>query len=50
MSNWPPVTVAICADGMLEDGDLEGYEVWKGILKAVEELLRVEPGDGERVN
>ena len=33
----------MCADAMPEEGDLEGYEVWKGILKAVEELLRVEP-------
>lgn len=45
-----PVHAAIRADAALEAGDLEGYEMWKGILKAVEELLRVEPGDGERVN
>ncbi len=38
------------ADAMLEAGDLEGYGVWKGFLKAVEELLRAVPGDGERVN
>ncbi len=38
------------ADGLLEAGDLDCYGVWKGILKAVEELLRVEPVDGERVN
>lgn len=37
------------ADAMLEAGDLDGYGVWKGIFKTVEELLRVEPGDGERV-
>ena len=38
------------ADVLLEAGDLDGYGVWKGVLKAVEELLREEPGDGERVN
>ena len=45
-----PVEAAMRADGMLEAGDLDGYGVWKGILKAVEELLREEPEDGERVN
>lgn len=45
-----PAMAAMRADAMLEEGDLEGYEVWRGILKAVEELLRVETGDGERVN
>ncbi len=35
---------------MLEAGDLDGYAVWKRILRAVEELLRVEPIEGERVN
>ena len=34
----------------LETGDLDGDAVWKGILKAVEELMRVEPVEGERVN
>lgn len=29
-----PVMAAIRADAMLEAGDLDGYEVWKGILKA----------------
>jgi len=31
-------------------GDLDGYAVWKRVLKAVEELLRVGPIEGERVN
>ncbi len=35
---------------MLEAGDLDGYAVWRRILRAVEELARVEPVDGERVN
>ncbi len=38
------------ADAMLDKGDLDGYAVWKRILKAVEELLRSEPIEGERVN
>ncbi len=29
---------------MLEKGDLDGCAVWKRILRAVEELQRVEPG------
>ncbi len=29
---------------------LSGYGVWKGMHKAVEELLRAVPGEGERVN
>ncbi len=45
-----PIHAAMRADEMLEAGDLDGYGVWKGVLKAVEELLRVELGDGERVN
>lgn len=35
---------------MLEAGDLEGYAVWKGILKAVEEMMRMEPVEGGRLN
>ncbi len=38
------------ADAMLEKGDLDGYGVWKRVLKAVEELLRIERIEGERVN
>ncbi len=44
------IQAAMRADAMLEKGDLDGYAVWKGILKAIEELVRVVPGDGERVN
>ncbi len=45
-----PIQAAMRADAMLEKGDLDGYAVWKRILRAVEELQRVEPADGERVN
>ena len=39
-----PIHAAMRADAMLEAGDLDGYAVWKRIVKAVEELQRVEPG------
>ena len=32
------------ADAKLEAGDLDGYWVWKRILRAVGELQGVEPG------
>ena len=35
---------------MLDKGDLGGVAVWKRVLRAVEELRRVEPRDSERVN
>ena len=39
-----PVHAAMRADAMLDKGDLDGYAVWKRILRAVEELRRTEPG------
>jgi len=38
------------ADALLELGDVEGHRVWKGVLRAVEELVRVDRKVGERVN
>jgi hypothetical protein len=38
------------ADAMLDKGDLEGYAVWKRILRAVGELQRAERVQGERIN
>jgi len=35
-----PVHAAMRVDDMLERGDLEGRQVWKRILEAVEDLLR----------
>ncbi len=32
------------ADAMLEKGDLDGYTMWRRVLRAVEELLVVVPG------
>ncbi len=41
-----PIHAAMRADELLEAGDLDGYAVWKRILKAVGELRRVEPVPG----
>ncbi len=34
-----PIHAAIRADAMLEKGDVDGYAVWKRVLKAVGALL-----------
>ncbi len=39
-----PIHAAMRVDAMLETGGLEGYAEWRRILRAVEELQRVEPG------
>ena len=41
-----PIHTAMRVDAMLEEGDLDGYGVWRRILKAGEELLSKErPND-----
>ena len=45
-----PNHAALNADAMLEAGDLDGYAVWRRILRAVEELQRAEPKPGEAVH
>jgi hypothetical protein len=45
-----PIHAAMRADAMLEAGDLDGYAVWKRILRAVEELQRAGPKSGEAVH
>ena len=42
-----PVHAAMRTDDMLDEGDLDGYAVWKLILRAVEELQRTAPKPGE---
>ena len=37
-----PVHTAMRIDTMLEEGDIDGYGVWRRILEAVEELLSKE--------
>jgi hypothetical protein len=38
------------ADGFLEAGDIDGSMVWKRVLKAVKEIQKQEPEEGEAVN
>ncbi len=45
-----PIETAMRADAMLDQGDLAGYAVWRRILKAVEELQRMEPAAGGRLH
>ncbi len=45
-----PIHAAMRADAMLEAGDLDGYAVWKRILRAVEELQGTAPKSGEAVH
>ena len=42
-----PIHAAMRADAMLETGGLDGYAVWKRILRAVEELRGTAPKPGE---
>jgi len=45
-----PIHAAMRADAMLEKGDLDGYAVWKRVLRAVEELQGTELGPGAWVH
>ena len=38
------------ADKFLEDGNMAGSAVWRRVLKAVKEIQREEPEEGEAVN
>ena len=38
-----PIEAAMRADAVLDKGELDGYAVWKRILRAVRELRRMEP-------
>ena len=44
------IEAAMRADAVLEAGDLDGYAVWKRILRAVEELKGTVPKSGEAVH
>ena len=45
-----PIRAVMRADAMLDKGDLDGYAVWKRILRAVEELQEPAPKPGEAVH
>ncbi len=47
---YAPIEAAMRADELLEAGDLDGYAVWKRVLRAVEELQKTEPGSGGKVH
>jgi hypothetical protein len=44
-----PIEAAMRADSMRDNGDLDGFAVWKRVIKAVEELLSKERPDGATV-
>jgi hypothetical protein len=37
-------------DALLKEGDVEGQRVFVAIVKAISELVRLTPNEGERVN
>ncbi len=43
------IEAAMRADAMLEAGDIDGQRVWQRILKAVDELQRNKPDQGETI-
>ncbi len=43
-----PIEAAMRADELLERADLDGYTVWKRILRAVGELQGTDPALGAR--
>ena len=45
-----PIHAAMRADAMLDKGDLDGYAVWRRVLRAVEELRRAAPKPGKMVH
>ena len=45
-----PIHAAMRADARLGAGDLDGYGVWKRILRAVGELQETKPGPGARAH
>jgi hypothetical protein len=38
------------ADEFLAEGDVDGAATWRAIIRAIEELQRGAPGEGEAVN
>jgi len=44
------LVAAIRADEFLDKGDVNGSAVWRRVLKAIKEIGRDEPREGEAVN
>jgi hypothetical protein len=45
-----PIRAAMRTDAMSAKGDLDGYAVWRRIIRAVEELLATAPSPGTEVH
>ncbi len=45
-----PIHAAMRADAMLEKGDLDGFSVWKRILRAIDEMGNTTPGADQAMN
>ncbi len=45
-----PIHAAMRADAMLEAGDLDGYAVWRRILRAVDEMGNTTLGADQAMN
>jgi len=41
------IHAAMRADKLMDQGDVEGFDMWKRVVDAVNELDRVTPKDGE---
>lgn len=44
------VTAALRADALLDQGDTEGFAVWKRVVAAIEDLARKAPREGKQTN
>lgn len=45
-----PIHTTMRVDAMLGKGDIDGYKIWRRILKAVEELLSKEITTNEKIH
>jgi hypothetical protein len=45
-----PILAVTRADAMLAKGDLDGYAVWRRIIRAIEELQATAPSPGAEVH
>jgi hypothetical protein len=45
-----PLMAAKRADALLDIGDVEGQQLWKAVLRAVDEIMRTTRQAGEPVN
>jgi hypothetical protein len=41
------LTAALRADALLDQGDTDGYFAWKRITRAIDELQRTKPAEGD---